>query len=148
MTNANPAGWRSVFWIQGGLHLASGLGLLFFYWPKRSDYPRMSARAYFWACDPVGSVLFISSATLMLLALDWAGGTFRWSNTHVAVPLPLGLALLVLFGIYGKPPPHRRRQKYDMRAEWKGRPDGLIAHVFFQRGANFPLALFAFAVEG
>lgn len=32
--------------------------------------------------------------------------------------------------------------------EWKGRSDGLIAHVFFQRNANFALSVFAFAVEG
>jgi hypothetical protein len=32
--------------------------------------------------------------------------------------------------------------------EWKGRADGLVAHVFFRRNANFALATFAFAVEG
>ncbi len=32
--------------------------------------------------------------------------------------------------------------------EWKGRDDGLVAHVFFQRDANFALATFSFAVEG
>lgn len=33
-------------------------------------------------------------------------------------------------------------------AEWKGRSDGLVAHVFFHRDANFALSVFAFAVEG
>jgi hypothetical protein len=33
-------------------------------------------------------------------------------------------------------------------SEWKGRTDGLVAHVFFQRDANFALSVFAFAVEG
>lgn len=32
--------------------------------------------------------------------------------------------------------------------EWKGRSDGLLAHVFFSHNANFALATFAFAVEG
>lgn len=32
--------------------------------------------------------------------------------------------------------------------EWKGRSDGLLAHVFFERNANFALSTFAFAVEG
>lgn len=36
----------------------------------------------------------------------------------------------------------------DIKTEWKGRSDGLIAHVFFQRNANFGLSVFAFAVEG
>jgi hypothetical protein len=33
-------------------------------------------------------------------------------------------------------------------AEWKGRSDGLVAHIFFKSNANFALADFAFAVEG
>lgn len=32
--------------------------------------------------------------------------------------------------------------------EWKGRSDGLVAHVFFRKNANFALSVFAFAVEG
>lgn len=32
--------------------------------------------------------------------------------------------------------------------EWKGRADGLIAHVFFYDNLNFFLSVFAFAVEG
>ncbi len=34
------------------------------------------------------------------------------------------------------------------RSEWKGRSDGLVAHVYFRRNANFAYAVFAFAVEG
>lgn len=36
----------------------------------------------------------------------------------------------------------------DSLEEWKGRSDGLLAHVFFHRNANFALSTFAFAVEG
>jgi hypothetical protein len=32
--------------------------------------------------------------------------------------------------------------------EWKGRDDGLVAHVFFKSGPNFALSVFAFGVEG
>ncbi|KAL9115355.1 MAG: hypothetical protein Q9227_000676 [Pyrenula ochraceoflavens] len=32
--------------------------------------------------------------------------------------------------------------------EWKGRPDGILAHVFFRGSPNFALSIFAFAVEG
>jgi MFS family permease len=133
VTNANAGGWRSIFWIQAAFHLASALGLLLFYHPTRSsDHPKMSLRGIFWACDPIGSGLFISSTTLMLLALDWAGGAYKWSNPHVAAPLGIGAGLLVMFCLY----------------EWKGRSDGLVAHVFFKGGPNFGLSVFAFAVEG
>jgi hypothetical protein len=33
-------------------------------------------------------------------------------------------------------------------SEWKGRSDGLVAHIFFQGSPNFGLSVFAFAVEG
>jgi hypothetical protein len=62
----------------------------------------MRLKDYIWACDPVGSTLFVCSATLMLLALDWVGGAYYWSDPHVAVPLALGLALLFAFAGYGK----------------------------------------------
>ncbi|RWA06161.1 hypothetical protein EKO27_g8947 [Xylaria grammica] len=134
VTNVSASGWRYIFWIQAAFHGFTSLGLLLFYHPpkQRLERPKMSIRDYIWACDPIGSSLFISSATLLLLALDWAGGAYTWSDTHVAVPLSLGLALLVGFAGY----------------EWKGRSDGLVAHVFFRRNANFVYAVFAFAVEG
>jgi len=69
---------------------------------------------------------------LMLLALDWAGGVYAWHDAHVVAPLTIGLVALVGFALY----------------EWKGREDGLVAHVFFKNGPNFSLSVFAFAVEG
>ncbi|ORY02176.1 major facilitator superfamily domain-containing protein [Clohesyomyces aquaticus] len=133
VTNANPAGWRNIFWMQAAFHAATSIGLLAFYWPqKKSEYPRMRFSEYVWACDPIGSLLFICSATLMLLGLNWAGGDYPWSDPHVAAPLGIGLGLLVAFCLY----------------EWKGRDDGMVAHVFFRNGQNFILSVFAFAVEG
>lgn len=35
-----------------------------------------------------------------------------------------------------------------LSAEWKGRSDGLVAHVFFKGSPNFALSVFAFGVEG
>lgn len=89
--------------MQAAFHGITALGLFCLYWPpKHIEYPKMSLRDYIWACDPIGSVLFVGSATLMLLGLDWAGGAYAWSNPHVAVPVGLGLMLLVSFALYGK----------------------------------------------
>lgn len=119
--------------MQAAFHLATAAGLLAFYWPKRrSDYPKLSMKELLWEIDPIGSVLFISSATLLLLALDWGGASYAWSNPHVAAPLAIGFGLLVTFALY----------------EWRGRSDGIVAHVFFKGSPNFALSCFAFAVEG
>jgi hypothetical protein len=64
--------------------------------------------------------------------LTLSTGAYAWSDAHVAAPLALGFALLLAFGAY----------------EWKGRSDGIVAHVFFKGSPNFALACFAFAVEG
>ncbi|KAI4862838.1 MFS general substrate transporter [Hypoxylon rubiginosum] len=133
VTNVNSGGWRYIFWMQAAFHAITAVGLFCFYWPpKHTEYPKMSIRDYVWACDPIGSALFVTGTTLMLLALDWAGGAYAWSNPHVAVPLSLGLVMIAGFAIY----------------EWRGRSDGLVAHVFFRKNANFAYSVFAFAVEG
>ncbi|KAJ7349099.1 major facilitator superfamily domain-containing protein [Mycena albidolilacea] len=132
VTNINPSGWRNIFWMQAAFHGMTALGLLGFYWPPPSNYPRLSWRQLVWACDPIGSLLMTAGTTLLLLGFDWAGGTFPWRDAHVLGPLVSGAVLLILFGLY----------------EWKGRTDGIVAHVFFSRGPNFGLSVFAFAVEG
>lgn len=103
VTNASPSGWRTLFWIQVGLHGLSFLGLLLFYHPKRhSDYPRLPVKQFLWTLDPIGSVLFASSTTLILLALDWTGGSYAWSDAHVIAPLVIGFVLLIFFAFYGR----------------------------------------------
>lgn len=103
MTNLNPDGWRWIFWVQVILHGMTAVGLFLFYWPaENTDYPEMTLRDYIWLCDPIGSFLFIVGSTLTLLALDWAGGSYAWSDAHVAAPLTIGLLMLVGFGLYGE----------------------------------------------
>lgn len=62
----------------------------------------MSFKQWAWACDPIGSTLLVGSTTLMLLALNWAGGAYPWSNPHVSANLAVGIALFIAFCLYGK----------------------------------------------
>ncbi|KAH7073994.1 major facilitator superfamily domain-containing protein [Paraphoma chrysanthemicola] len=133
VTNLGPSGWRYIFWIQVGLHGFTALGLGLLYWPKkRTDYQKMSFKQWTWACDPIGCFLITVAATLLLLALNWAGGAYQWSDPHVYANLVVGFICLIAFCLY----------------EWKGRSDGIVAHVFFAGGPNFLLSVFAFTVEG
>ena len=119
--------------MQAAFHLTTSIGLFVFYWPKKQPgHVRLTARQVFWEMDPIGTFFFVSSTSLLLLALDWAGGAYNWSNPHVAAPLGVGFGLLLAFCLY----------------EWKGRSDGIVAHVFFKGSPNFALSTFAFAVEG
>ena len=154
VTNVNADGWRYIFWMQAAFHGATALGLYAFYWPQKVERPKFTMREIFWSIDPVGSFLFVTGATLVLLAMDWAAGAYHWSDAHVAAPLGVGLALFVLFGLYGglSSPQNFGGGVTDLgfatKTEWKGRDDGLVAHVFFKRDHNFALSVFAFAVEG
>lgn len=91
----------------------------------------MSLMQWVWACDPIGCLLLIVAVTLLILALNWAGGAYQWSNPHAYANLVVGIIFLAGFGIY----------------EWKGRSDGIVVHTFFAGGPNFWLSTFAFAVE-
>jgi len=64
----------------------------------------MGFKEWMWACDPVGSLLLVAAATLMLLALNWAGGAYPWSNPHVCANLVVGIVLFIAFCLYGKLP--------------------------------------------
>jgi hypothetical protein len=133
LANLGPTGWRNIFWVQVGLHGFTAIGLFTLYWPKkRTDYPRMTFKQWTWACDPIGCFLLIVAATLLLLSLNWAGGAYKWSNPHVYANLVVGMLFLIAFCVY----------------EWKGRSDGIVAHVFFASGPNFWLSTLAFTVEG
>lgn len=107
VTNVERDGWRNIFWMQAAFQLATAVMLLVFYYPpRRSDYPTLKLSEFLWSLDPIGVVLFVGGATLVLLALDWTGGTYAWSDAHVAAPLGIGLGLLVIFCLYGRIHPH------------------------------------------
>lgn len=101
VTNANPSGWRDIFWMQAAFHGATFAGLMLFYHPRKSDYPKMTLKEYIWACDPIGSTLFIISTTMLLLGLNWGGGEYSWSAPRVIAGLVVGFVALVLFCLYG-----------------------------------------------
>lgn len=103
LTNQDPKGWRSIFYVQAGFHALTSVGFLLFYWPKRTEEQKhISLRKLLWDCDPYGSFLYITAVTLILLSLDWAGGTYEWSDPHIISTLVVGLVVLVLFCLYGK----------------------------------------------
>ena len=50
--------------------------------------------------DWIGSIIFIGSATGLILAISWGGVQYPWSSFHTLVPLILGIAGLVGFYFY------------------------------------------------
>jgi hypothetical protein len=98
-----PGGWRNMFWVQAALQILVSACFFIFYWPPKStrEFPKMNISQIIWACDPIGSTLYIGGATSVLMALNWGSGLYPWSNPRVAAPLAIGLFCLALFGVYG-----------------------------------------------
>ena len=63
----------------------------------------MSFMQYVWACDPIGSLLFIIATTMLLLGLNWGGGAYAWDSSRVIAGLVVGFVCLAAFCVYGKP---------------------------------------------
>jgi hypothetical protein len=81
----------------------TAIGLILLYNPPRQNkYPDMTWMDIVWACDPIGSFLFITGSLFTLLALDWGGGLYEWSEPRVIAVLTIGLVLLVVFALYGE----------------------------------------------
>ncbi|KAG4279581.1 hypothetical protein FPRO04_13585 [Fusarium proliferatum] len=132
LASNSPSGWRNIYWLQAALHLSTVLILYFAYWPLPIQKPHRSLKKFIYDCDPIGSVLYVCGASLLLLGLNWSGGAYSWGSSHVLAPFLTGVVALILFGLY----------------EWKGRVDGLIAHELFEHGPNFTLSFVGITIEG
>ena len=97
-------GWRWCFYINlpcGGLAMA----FLILFLRIDSEVPERSSttlREKIDRLDPIGTVFFLPSIICLLLALQWGGSTYDWSNARIIVLLVLGGLLFVAFLIVQK----------------------------------------------
>ena len=78
--------WRWCFYINlpiGGV-TAAGLVFLLKLTPAKSD-GKVPLMADFRTLDPVGNIIFAPAIICLLLALQWGGVTYAWSNARIIV---------------------------------------------------------------
>ncbi|PYH75064.1 MDR family MFS transporter [Aspergillus vadensis CBS 113365] len=83
--------WRWCFYINlplGGLAVVAIFFLLDVPPPEKGDW---SLREKFNQLDPIGNLLMAPAVTCLLLALQWGGTTYDWSNWRI----------IFLFGMFG-----------------------------------------------
>jgi hypothetical protein len=103
LASGGPGGWRYIFWIEAALHFLASAGLLILYNPPRPPYrPKLALRTWVWQCDPVGSILFITAMTLLLVVLNWGGRQYAWSDPIVIGCLSAAVLSFLVFIFYGK----------------------------------------------
>lgn len=82
LTDASlPLGGVTVFFI-----------VLFFTSPAKSERADLPQREKLGQLDFIGTAIFIPAIVCLLLALQWGGSTYEWSNWRI-------ILLFVLFGI-------------------------------------------------
>ncbi|KAL8722884.1 MAG: hypothetical protein Q9225_000717 [Loekoesia sp. 1 TL-2023] len=90
---ADHVSWRWCFYINlpiGGLTIA--LIILFLKTPPQQRKDSIGAWATFQKFDPIGTIVFIPAIVCLLLALQWGGSKYDWSNGRM-------IALFVVFGV-------------------------------------------------
>lgn len=65
--------------------------------PKHKDEDRVPLIQQFKKLDPLGTVLFMPSVICLLLALQWGGTTYAWSNWRLVLLLVLFPVLFLAF---------------------------------------------------
>ncbi len=131
LTQSNPEGFRTYFYIGAGLYAASAVACALLYNPPPRETQIASFRSKLSQLDWVGYCLVGSGVALLCTGLAWAQNPYPWANAHVLGPFLVGVVLLFLLAGY----------------EWKIKKDGLFHHSLF-RNRNFPLSLVCIYVEG
>lgn len=92
------ATWRWCFYMNlpiGGLAMVF---LYFFEFPKTKSMD-LSPKAKLIRLDPLGTIIFIPTIVSLLLALQWGGSTFPWSNWRIILLFVCFAIGAVAFGI-------------------------------------------------
>lgn len=61
--------------------------------------PKQTWPQLLWSLDPVGQILFLTSITCVLVALQWAGTSYAWSSGRIIALVTIFAILLVAFVI-------------------------------------------------
>ena len=95
--------WRWCFYINLPIGAVTILGIaLFFKSPVRQNEATMNSigfKARLQQFDPIGTVLFMPCVISLLLALQWGGSKYPWSNGRIIALFVIFAILAVAFGI-------------------------------------------------
>ncbi|KAJ3563338.1 hypothetical protein NPX13_g8236 [Xylaria arbuscula] len=88
----DAATWRWCFYINLPIGAVAALCLIFILKPSKHPHPPATIWQQIIRLDPLGTFFFIPSIVTLLIALQWGGSTYAWSNWRI-------ILLFVLFGV-------------------------------------------------
>ncbi|KAI0418135.1 MFS general substrate transporter [Xylaria grammica] len=94
----DAATWRWCFYINLPIGAVAAVCIIFILRPSRHSHPPATIWQQIWRLDPLGTFLFIPSIVALLIALQWGGSTYAWSNWRIILLFVLFGVLLIAFG--------------------------------------------------
>ncbi|KAE8383206.1 major facilitator superfamily domain-containing protein [Aspergillus bertholletiae] len=84
--------WRWCFYLNLPIGAATIIFLFWVWNPPKLDHEPASIGTHLQRLDPLGMLFFVPAMVSLLLALQWGGSAYSWSNGRI-------IALFVLFGV-------------------------------------------------
>jgi MFS family permease len=89
--------WRWCFYINLPIGSITFAGILFFLKTPEKERAPMALRARILQLDPLGTILFLPAVICLLIALQWGGTRYPWSNGRIIVLLVVFAVLITIF---------------------------------------------------
>ncbi|KAI0863011.1 MFS general substrate transporter [Xylaria cubensis] len=83
--------WRWCFYINLPIGAVAVICIIFILKPSKYPHPPATIWEQIRRLDPLGTFFFVPSIVTLLIALQWGGSTYAWSNWRI----------IVLFGLFG-----------------------------------------------
>lgn len=84
--------WRWCFWMNLPIGAVSFVAMLLWWNPPQPEVPSVPFMTHIKRLDPIGTMFLVPAIVSLLLALQWGGSVYAWSN-------PITIALFVIFGV-------------------------------------------------
>ncbi|KAI0555126.1 MFS general substrate transporter [Xylaria curta] len=89
--------WRWCFYINLPIGAVAVICIIFILKPSKYPHPPATIWQQIRRLDPLGTFFFVPSIVTLLIALQWGGSTYAWSNWRIIVLLGLFGILLIAF---------------------------------------------------
>ncbi|KAI1434608.1 MFS general substrate transporter [Xylaria sp. CBS 124048] len=90
--------WRWCFYINLPIGAVAGICLIFILHPTKYAHPPATIWEQIKRLDPLGTFFFVPSIVSLLIALQWGGSEYAWSDWRIILLFAVFGVLLIAFG--------------------------------------------------